>query len=170
MDIAGSARRAVTGTANATTAAAGAVGGAAVSGIIGGVQGTVGGIRSGLGSGSHSAPAAVLTFAAIGAAGLVDWPVLVAIGGTALLVRQLTRNSDGQPTIAPVTSPPSTRRAGPAKSATRESRTPPRKSTRSRRSRTSRYLFPHSVATVIRTPGIGQLPGWTATPANGRLR
>lgn len=138
MDIVRHARRVVTETANATTAAAGAVGGAAVSGIIGGVQGTVEGIRSGLGSGSHSTPAAVLTFAAIGAAGLVEWPVLVAIGGTAVLVRQLTKNSDGQPAIAPVTSPSSTRRAGPAKSATRESRTPPRKSTRSRRTRSTR--------------------------------
>ncbi len=122
MDIVRSAKRVVTGTADATAGAAGAVGGAAVNGIIGGVQGTLGGIRSGLGSGSHSTPAAVLTFAAIGAAGLVDWPVLLTIGGTALLVRQFAKRPDG---------------AGPAVSATRASGTPLRKPTRSRRSRTS---------------------------------
>ncbi|MGZ5365955.1 MAG: hypothetical protein ACXWD5_17930 [Mycobacterium sp.] len=134
MDIVRSAKRVVTGTADATAAAAGAVGGAAVNGVIGGVQGTVGGMKSGLASGRHSAPAAVLTFAAVGVAGLVDWPVLVAIGGTALLVGQLTKHSGGQPTIALVTAPSSTRRAGPAKPATRKPRTAPRKSTSSRRS------------------------------------
>src|ERR1700692_2064946 len=78
----------VSATADATAAAAGAVGGAAVNGIIGGVQGTAAGIRTGLSSGSHSTPAAVLTLAAVGAAGLVDWPVLLAVGGTALVVGQ----------------------------------------------------------------------------------
>jgi len=105
-----------------------------VSGVIGGVKGTVGGIRSGLDSGSHSTPAAVLTFAAVGAAGLVDWPVLVAIGGTALVVGQLTKHSDAQPPVKLAAAPSSTRRAGPAKPATRTPRTPPRKSTSSRRS------------------------------------
>lgn len=134
MDIVRSARRVVTGTANATTATAGAVGGAAVSGVIGGVQGTVRGMKSGLASGRRSAPAAVLTFAAVGVAGLVDWPVLVAIGGTALLVGQLTKQSDGQPTVALATAPSTPRRGSPAKPATRTPRTPPRKSTSSSRS------------------------------------
>jgi hypothetical protein len=80
-------------TAEATAAAAGAVGGAAVNGIIGGVQGTAAGIRSGLSNGSHSTPAAVLTLAAVGATGLVDWPVLLAVGGTTLVVRQPTRRT-----------------------------------------------------------------------------
>jgi hypothetical protein len=89
MNIVGGAVRVVTETANATTAAAGAVGGAAVNGIVGGVQGAASGIRDGLRSGSHSTPAALLTLGAVGAAGLVEWPVLAAVGGTALLARQL---------------------------------------------------------------------------------
>ncbi len=83
----------ITWTADATTAAAGAVGGAAVNGVIGGVQGAAAGVKNGLSSGSHSAPAAALTVAAIGAAGLVDWPVLLGVGGAALVVRQLSQRS-----------------------------------------------------------------------------
>ena len=97
MNIIGGAARVITRTADATTAAAGAVGGAAVNGVIGGVQGTVSGIRNGLSSGSHSTPAAALTLGVIGAAGLVDWPLLLGIGGTALAVHHLGRRSDGQP-------------------------------------------------------------------------
>jgi hypothetical protein len=78
-------------TADATTEAAGAIGGAAVNGAIGAVRGTASGVRKGLSSGRESTPAAAVTLAAIGAAGLVDWPVVVAIGGTALLVRELGR-------------------------------------------------------------------------------
>lgn len=89
MNIVEGAARLVAGTADATTAAAGAVGGAAVNGIIGGVQGAATGIRHGLSSGSHSTPAALLTLGAVGAAGLVDWPVMAAVGGSALLVHQL---------------------------------------------------------------------------------
>jgi hypothetical protein len=69
--------RVVTNTSNAATAAAGAIGGAAVNGVIGGVQGTAQGIRNGVANGSHSTPAAALTFAALGATGLVEWPVLL---------------------------------------------------------------------------------------------
>src|ERR671916_2467970 len=100
MDIVRGATRVVTETANATAAAAGAVGGAAVSGIIGGVQGTAKGIRTGVSSGSHSTPAALLTLGAVGAAGLVEWPVLVTIGGATLLVRQFSGGDNGhtQPT------------------------------------------------------------------------
>jgi hypothetical protein len=93
MNIVGGAVRLVSETANATTAAAGAVGGAAVNGIVGGVQGAATGIRQGLSSGSHSTPAALLTLGAVGAAGLVEWPVLAAVGGTALLARQLGRDT-----------------------------------------------------------------------------
>jgi hypothetical protein len=42
-----------------------------------------------------------LALAAIGAAGLVEWPVLLAIGGTALVVRQLNRHYDGETVRAP---------------------------------------------------------------------
>src|SRR3954471_22753254 len=87
MDIVRGATRLVTETANATTAAAGAVSGAAINGVIGGVQGTAKGVRDGVGSGSHSTPAALLTLGAVGAAGLVEWPVLLTVGGAALLVR-----------------------------------------------------------------------------------
>jgi hypothetical protein len=103
MNIASGAVRVVTQTADATTAAAGAVGGAAISGVIGGVQGAVAGIRGGLSSGSHSTPVAALTLGALGAAGLVEWPVLLAIGGSALVVHQLSSRSDGQPSAAPAT-------------------------------------------------------------------
>lgn len=94
MNIINDAGRVITRAADATAAAAGALGGAAVDGVIGGVEGTAAGVRKGLGSGRRSTPAAVLTFAAIGAAGLVEWPVVVAVGGTALLVRLLGQHSN----------------------------------------------------------------------------
>src|SRR6476659_9920005 len=93
MDIVSGAVRVVTKAADATTAAAGAVGGAAINGIAGGIQGTASGVRRGLGDGSHSSAAAALTLAAIGAAGLVEWPVLLAVGGTALVVHRLNQRS-----------------------------------------------------------------------------
>jgi hypothetical protein len=83
-------------TVDASVAAAGAVGGAAVQGVVGGVQGVVGGVRSGLSSGSGSIPAAALTVAAVGAVGLVEWPVLLPIGATVLGVHYLTHRSDGE--------------------------------------------------------------------------
>jgi hypothetical protein len=93
MNIVSGAARLVTRTADATTAAAGAVGGAAINGVIGGVQGTAAGLRSGLSDGSHSSAAAALTLAAVGTAGLVEWPVLLAVGGTALAVHQLSQRA-----------------------------------------------------------------------------
>ncbi|WP_327114653.1 hypothetical protein OHB12_35150 [Nocardia sp. NBC_01730] len=93
MNISEGAADVITWTADATTAAAGAVGGAAVNGVIGGMQGAVAGVKSGLSRGSHSTPAAALTLAAVGAAGLVDWPVLLGVGGAALVVRQLSQRS-----------------------------------------------------------------------------
>jgi hypothetical protein len=145
MDIIGGAARVITGTADATTAAAGAVGGAAVNGVIGGVQGTLSGIRNGLSSGSHSTPAAALTLGVIGAAGLVDWPLLLGIGGTALAVHHLSRRSDGQPSrgqpaVTAVTPLQAGARSGPRKSAPRKSttqRTRPRKASTARRRTTT---------------------------------
>lgn len=93
MNIVSAATRAVTRTADMTTAAAGAVGGAAVGGVVGGLQGAASGIRAGLGGGSRSSPAAALTLGAIGAAGLVEWPVLLTVGGAALVVHKLGRRS-----------------------------------------------------------------------------
>jgi hypothetical protein len=130
MDIVGGAKRVITRTADATTAAAGAVGGAAMGGVIGGVQGTVSGIRNGISSGSHSTPAAAITLGALGVTGLVEWPVLLTVGGTALLVHQLSRRSDGQPKRA--SAKPVQALSGPRKSAARTSaprRSAPRKST-----------------------------------------
>jgi hypothetical protein len=100
----------VTGSANAVAAVAGALGGAAVNGVIGGLQGTAAGVKKGAEGGVHSTPAAALTLAVIGALGLIEWPVLVAVGGTALGVRELTRQSpaakpQSRPATAEVSSP-----------------------------------------------------------------
>src|ERR1700723_3453774 len=86
--------------ANATTAAAGAVGGAAVNGLVGGVTGAAEGVKRGISSGSHSTPAAALAFGALGAVGLVEWPVILAVGGAALLLRRLSQKSEA-PAPAP---------------------------------------------------------------------
>ncbi|WP_063008592.1 hypothetical protein [Nocardia kruczakiae] len=100
MDLLEGGVKAISWTADATTSAAGAVGGAAVNGVLGGMQGVMSGVRSGLSSGSHSTPAAALTLAAIGATGVVDWPVLLGVGGTALVIRKLMSHPDQQPTSA----------------------------------------------------------------------
>ncbi|MBW0015509.1 hypothetical protein [Mycobacterium sp.] len=80
--------------ADATTAAAGAVGGAAVNGLVGGVTGAAEGIKRGVSSGSHSTPAAALALGALGVAGLIEWPVLLAVGGGALLLHRMQRKPD----------------------------------------------------------------------------
>ena len=111
--VAGAANRAVT----MTTEAAGAIGGAAVNGGIGGVKGAAGGVQRGLRTGSHSTPAAALTLGALGVTGLVEWPVLVAVGGTALVLKQLANRSDDSkaPAKAPAASVRPLKSAPPAK-------------------------------------------------------
>src|SRR6201987_3705441 len=98
MGVVGGAARSVGKTVNraadATTAAAGAVGGAAVNGIVGGVTGAAEGIKRGVSSGSRSTPAAALALGALGVAGLVEWPVLLAVGGGALLLHRLSRRPE----------------------------------------------------------------------------
>ena len=90
------ASRTVSRAASATTAAAGAVGGAAVNGVVGAVTGAAAGVQKGIDSGSHSTPAAALTLGALGVAGLVEWPILLAVGGGALLLRRLSNaRTDG---------------------------------------------------------------------------
>ncbi len=84
-------------TADATVAASGAVGGAAVNGVIGGVRGAAVGVKNGMSSGSHSAPAAALALGAVGVTGLVDWPVLVGVGGAVLLAQRLGQRSGRLP-------------------------------------------------------------------------
>jgi hypothetical protein len=113
--------------ATAATMAAGAVGGAAVNGVAGAVTGAAAGVRQGIGSGTHSTPAAVLTLGALGAAGLVEWPVVLVVGGGALLLRQLNHSQAGP--AAPV-------KVVPARSAGSTSqRTPPAKKTPARQPR-----------------------------------
>jgi hypothetical protein len=56
------------------------------------VTGAAAGVQKGIGSGSHSTPAAALTLGALGVAGLIEWPVVLAIGGGALLLRQLNNS------------------------------------------------------------------------------
>ena len=98
MSVVGGTVRSVGQTVNraatATTAAAGAVGGAAVNGVVGGVKGAAEGIQRGISSGSKSTPAAALTIGALGVAGLVEWPILLAIGGGALLLRRLNHKPE----------------------------------------------------------------------------
>ncbi|WP_433521247.1 hypothetical protein ACQPZ2_28325 [Nocardia pseudovaccinii] len=132
----------ITRTADATTAAAGAVGGAAVEGVVGGIRGAAAGVKHGLGSGSHSAPAAVLTLAAIGATGLVDWPVLLGIGGAALVVQRLGQRSGrvAAPAVGdragqtPTRTPKATERPATATKAA----SAPKSTTRARRSPSKR--------------------------------
>ncbi|MGA9489503.1 MAG: hypothetical protein WBV80_04520 [Mycobacterium sp.] len=113
--------RTVSRAATATTAAAGAVGGAAVNGVMGAVTGAADGVKKGIDSGSHSTPAAALTLGALGVAGLVEWPLLLAVGGGALLLRRLgNSHNDSAPArptkIAAVKSTSSARpRKTPAK-------------------------------------------------------
>ncbi|UQX11936.1 hypothetical protein [Candidatus Mycobacterium methanotrophicum] len=115
MSVVGGAVRSLTRTvgraAEATTEAAGAVGGAAVNGAVGAATGAVAGVQRGIGRGSHSVPAAALTLGALGVAGLVEWPVLLAVGGGALLLRQLNNgHADGshKASASPVKAVPNT--------------------------------------------------------------
>lgn len=96
--------------ATATTAAIGAVGGAAVNGALGGVAGTVAGVKRGLSTGNNPTPAAALAMGALGVTGLVDWPILLAVGGGALLLRTMNRQPEpaAPPTKAKLTTVPTT--------------------------------------------------------------
>lgn len=95
MSMVSEATRVVTGAASVTTSAVGAVGGGVVGGVNGGIRGAVGGMRNGMRAGSKSTPTAVLTLAAMGAAGLVEWPILLGVGGAAVVLRQWDRH-DGE--------------------------------------------------------------------------
>jgi hypothetical protein len=126
------AGRMVSSPAVATTEAAGAVGGAAVNGVIGGAKGAADGIQRGLGTRSRAVPVVALAAGAIGAAGLVDWPLLLALGGGALVLQRMGRTPDESSQVAkgPLTSVPS--KAAPAKSGPRttSSRAPRKTSAR----------------------------------------
>jgi hypothetical protein len=93
------------------------VGGAAVNGVIGGVTGVAEGVQRGVKRGSHSTPAAALTLGALGLSGLVGWPVVLAVGGGALLLRRLGQHPDG---AAAPTKAAAAKSAQPAKSVPRK--------------------------------------------------
>ncbi len=120
MDFLRGALHAASRTVDVSVAAAGAVGGAAVNGVVGGVQGVVGGVQRGLSTGSRSTTAAALALAAVGAAGLVEWPVLLPIGGTLLGVHYLTHRSEGLATTRRVAA----RSGAKGRSGSRPSRRP----------------------------------------------
>ena len=81
----------------AVTGATAAITGAAYGAATGAVDGAIRGAGQGLGSGPRATPAAALAVAAVGAAGLIEWPVLLLASGTALVVRQL-RHKPANPT------------------------------------------------------------------------
>ncbi|WAM15472.1 MULTISPECIES: hypothetical protein [Rhodococcus] len=89
MDLVSGTARAVTGVGAAATAGLGAVGGAAVGGLVGSLKGAAVGAQEGARRGSHSTPAAVLTLGVVALTGVVRWPIVAAVGGTALVLEQL---------------------------------------------------------------------------------
>jgi hypothetical protein len=109
------------------------VGGAAVNGVVGGVTGAAEGIKKGVSSGSHSTPAAALALGALGVAGLIEWPVLLAVGGGALLLHRMQRKpgtpASAKASLTPVPSQPAAKKAAPQKSASK----PPAKKAAGRR-------------------------------------
>ncbi|WP_078280765.1 hypothetical protein [Mycobacteroides franklinii] len=114
--------------AEATTSVAGAIGGAAISGTIGAVAGATAGVRRGLSEGSHSTPAAAAVIGALAVTGLIEWPVVLVVGGAALILRQLNSDSEvaqastepssviplARPATKPATSTPTTSAAAKA--------------------------------------------------------
>jgi len=105
--------------ATVTTEAAGALGGAAVNGVVGGVTGAAQGIKRGVSAGSHSTPAAALALGALGVAGLVEWPVLLAVGGGALLLRRMSQKPEApaKANLKPVPNESAPEKAPPQKAA-----------------------------------------------------
>ncbi|EID79868.1 MULTISPECIES: hypothetical protein [Rhodococcus] len=89
MKLVSGAARVAAGAGEAATANLGAIGGAAVGGLVGSIKGAATGATEGARRGSHSTPAAVLTMGAVAATGVVQWPIVAAVGGTALVLDQL---------------------------------------------------------------------------------
>jgi len=135
------------------TGATAAVTGAAYGAATGAVDGAIRGAGQALGSGPRATPAAALAVAAVGAAGLVEWPVLLLASGTALVVRQL-RHKPAHPTAALPPAQPGTpippapnrvvadttarKAAAPGKAGVPTKASAPRTSTAARKTSTSR--------------------------------
>ena len=64
--------------------------------------------------GSHPTPAAALTLGALGVTGLVEWPLLLAIGGGALLLKRLNHARDNGSHAAPAKAVPAKSTSSPA--------------------------------------------------------
>jgi len=146
---------------DATVAVTGAM--AAVTGAAtGAVDGAIRGAGQALGSGPRATPAAAVAVAAVGAAGLIEWPVLLLASGTALVVRQL-RHKPANPTAAAlppaqpgtpippapnrvVADTPARKATAPAKaSAPRTSTAPPKTSTSRQTTATRKASTPRKV-------------------------
>ena len=101
--------------ASAATSTIGALTAAAAGTAVGAGEGAVKGVGRGLGTGARSTPLAVLGLVGIGAAGIIDWPILLAGGGAALLLRQFRHTAPdlaAVPVPVPVTVPATSPRAG----------------------------------------------------------
>lgn len=155
-----SAARAVTA---ATTSAAGATGGAALGAGLGAVRGAADGLRDGAERGSRSAPAAALTVTALTVTGILDWPLVLAAGGTAFLVNRLTQHP-----AAPPPHPPATR---PRARAARKTRTPRSPAAAGRRSPTATlHLHLHRRRSSRLAWGHPGHPGMVGAPGGSTQR
>ena len=125
MNLVSGTVRVATGAGEAATATLGAVGGAAVGGLVGSMKGAAVGAAEGARRGSHSTPAAVLTMGAVAVTGVVQWPIVAAVGGTALVLDQLKLGTtpDTPGTGAQATGTPATPGAGPPTSTAADCRT-----------------------------------------------
>jgi hypothetical protein len=69
------------------------------------VRGAADGLRDDAERGSRSAPAAALTVTALTVTGILDWPLVLAAVGTAILVNRLTQHPAAPPPHPPATRP-----------------------------------------------------------------
>jgi len=83
---------------SATSSVAGATSGAAIGGGVGALRGGVQGAFGGAERGTHSTLAMVTTGVALGITGIVDWPLLLVVGGVAAVLNR--RNNTSAPTVA----------------------------------------------------------------------
>ena len=100
-DLATSAVGAVAGAATST---AGVLSGGAVGGGVGALSGVARGLTQGVAAGAargrHSTAATVITLTAVGVSGLVDWPILLATGGAAIVLDKAINRHPGERSAA----------------------------------------------------------------------